>query len=211
MIDTTSAVSANKNNDLLSKINLARTTLANAPELHGIVQAAPLPLPATTSDDSDFLTTSSIPPFDEKQCRAILKTSGFYGPVGFNIFGIDIFSSPAKRAKVSQVKMDQLVGMASRAVASGQVSKDFKVVVSLAEDHPAMQDFGMLPITSPPEIVWALFQACADILSTSPESEDIAKMRRALLALPVTFQSKKTGLLVSQIMFTLQLLIELVL
>ena len=76
--------------------------------------------------------------------------------------------------------MDQLVGMASRAVASGQVSKDFKVVISLAEDHHAMQDFGMLPITSPPEIVWALFQACADILSTSPEScQDAARAPHA--------------------------------
>ncbi|CAK0895676.1 unnamed protein product [Prorocentrum cordatum] len=179
-------VTQNMNKSLMSRVAAAKQKIARHPDMGNVGTAMPLPL--LSREQRDPAETSTIAPFDGDTCTACLTTTHAYGPVGFNIFQLDLNGNPAKRAHTNMNKLNSLVDMVFQNGFRGSFPDTFTAAVSVTDATQDVSDtFGNLVTASPPEMIWAVILGTAKLLDTSPTSEKVAMLRRGLITFPVKF------------------------
>ncbi len=185
-------VTQNMNNALMSRIAAAKQKIVNHPDMGNVGTAMPLPLPS--SGQRDPAETSAIAPFDDDTCTACLTNTRAYGPVGFNIFQLDMNGNPAKRAHTNLNKLNSLVDMVFQNGFRGSYPGTFTATVSVADATVKISDmFGNLVTASPPEMIWAVILGTAKLLDTSPTPEEVAMLKRGLITFHVKFVLVEPG------------------
>ncbi|CAK0909905.1 unnamed protein product [Prorocentrum cordatum] len=179
-------VTQNMNNSLMSRVAAAKQKIACHPDMGNVGTAMPLPLPSR--EQRDPAETSTIAPFDGETCTACLTTTHAYGPVGFNIFQLDLNGNPAQRAHTNMNELNSLVDIVFQNGFRGSFPDTFTAAVSVTDATQDVSDtFGNLVTASPPEMIWAVILGTAKLLDTGPTSEQVAMLRRGLITFPVKF------------------------
>ena len=191
-VSSASGATRDLNNNLMSRIQKAKEDIVGHQDMGNAGNSAALPLPSR--DRMEITMTSAITPYDDEAGTACLTTSKAYGPVGFNIFHLDLHGNRAKRAHVNLSKLNSLVGVVFQNGFKGAFPPTFTATVSATDAvDPISTKFGSLATTSPAEIIWAVILGAAKLLETSPLPDNVAVLDRALLAFPVAFKIVEPG------------------